>query len=221
MPSHDGTPADGERHLARRLEGFGDVVFGFSISQLALQLDLPRTPEDLYAHPLRYVLYFGTFSLLALLWLAFHRMLAGAYRPTPVDLAVTFAYLAFVGLIPYAMYANAHFATISAHAAQYGFAAYMICAIGTATTAATIMYRNLRRGWNNSTPDARLRLWRTTTLLGGIAMVMMFALVADLTAGIVVGSAFTALAAFVPALVFRIRLPDVGAAGTIVAADGS
>src|ERR1700694_5925614 len=99
-----------ERHLARRLEGFGDVVFGFAIAQLALQLDLPKAPSDLYGHPIKYVLYFGTFTLLALLWLAFHRMLTGTYRPTRIDLIITFAFLAFVGLVPYAMYAKVHFA---------------------------------------------------------------------------------------------------------------
>ncbi len=207
--------------MARRLEGFGDVVFGFSIAQLALQLDLPRTPGDLYGHPIRYVLYFATFALLALLWLAYHRMLAGAYRPTRVDLTVTFIYLAFVGLIPYAMYANAHFATVSTEAARDGFATYLICAIGTSTAAAVVLYRNLLRGWEPATPQVRLRQWRGIVAFACVAAVMTLALIVDVTVGVIAGGPVTALAGLVGPIVRWIPLPRLRPAGTNPLADVS
>lgn len=194
-----------ERHLAQRLEGFGDVVFGFAIAQLALQLDLPKTPGDLVGHPIKYVLYFGTFGLLAILWLAFHRMLTGAYRPGRLDLVITFAYLAFVGLVPFAMYANVHFAGTAA-TAVYGLATYQVCALGTAATCSAITFRNLVRG-RASTDVADLRAaWRTGLATAWLSVVMLVALVANVAFGATVGGPLMVLLAGA-SIARRIELP--------------
>ncbi len=195
-----------ERHLAKRLEGFGDVVFGFAIAQLALQLDLPKTPRDLYAHPIKYVLYFVTFALLALLWLAFHRLLSGPYKPAIRDLFVTFAYLAFVGLVPYAMYANVHFAG-KPDSAPFGLATYLICGFGTSSTASTIAFRNLMRG-RKIAEASELRIqWRIALSFSCVAVVMIVALAGDLIFGGLVAPALLCLLVGTRLVVRRFPLP--------------
>lgn len=195
-----------ERHLARRLEGFGDVVFGFSIAQLALQLDLPKTPAELYRHPIKYVLYFATFALIALLWLAFHRMLTGTYRPTRTDLVVTFGYLAFVGLVPYAMYANVHFAG-KLDGAGIGLATYLTCAVGTAATLSTISFRNAARAREAADVSTLLRQWRGAVATGYVGGVMLVALVVDLALGVTAAAVVTLLAAGTRLVVRRVPVP--------------
>ena len=195
-----------ERHLARRLEGFGDVVFGFAIAQLALQLDLPKAPSDLYGHPIKYVLYFATFTLLALLWLAFHRMLTGAYRPTRIDLIVTFGYLAFVGLVPYAMYANVHFAG-KADSAAVGLATYLTCAFGTAAMSSVISFRNAARGRGAADVVELRRQWRLAVATAYVSGVMFVALVIDLTLGVMAAAFVTMLAAGARFVVRRLQVP--------------
>jgi uncharacterized membrane protein len=58
----------GERHLVGRIESFGDIVVGFSMSTLALQLQIPKTPGEIFAHPLNYFVFFIAFGLLAVFW---------------------------------------------------------------------------------------------------------------------------------------------------------
>ena len=70
-------------HFTRRLEAFSDIVFGFSLAQLALQLQLPARAEDVLDHPIRWVIFFGTFGLITLFWLAHYRMFRLAFEPEP------------------------------------------------------------------------------------------------------------------------------------------
>jgi uncharacterized membrane protein len=181
-------------------------VFGFAIAQLALQLDLPKVPSDLYGHPIKYVLYFGTFTLLALLWLAFHRMLTGTYRPTRIDLIITFGYLAFVGLVPYAMYANVHFAG-KTDSAALGLATYLTCAFGTAATASAISFRNAARGRGTADLVELRGQWRFAVATGYVSGVMLVAAVVDLTLGVLAAAVVTMLAPGARLAARRLQLP--------------
>jgi len=182
------TLSDKDAHLVHRLEGFGDVVFGFSVSQLALQLNLPRTPEDLVGDPIRYFLYFATFAALAGFWLRFHRMVAGAFRPAPPDLIAVFFYLAFIGLVPYALYANSHFALMrSVEAGRLGLAAYLLCIAMLALASTVVQARNFRRGYALFTEPERRKAWQTTVASGAITLATLLALTFDLMIGVTGG----------------------------------
>jgi len=185
MSYRDTLPED-EAHLAKRLEGFGDVVFGFSVSQLALQLNLPQRPDDLIGHPLRYVLYFATFFALALFWLRFHRILAGTFRPTRPDLVLVMTYLAFIGLVPYALYAQSHMSA-TLEGARLGLAAYLIDGAALASISTTILFRNYRRGYQTFSALELLKLWRTIVVSFAIACAMLASLVFDLALGVNAG----------------------------------
>jgi uncharacterized membrane protein len=182
-----------ERRLAGRLESFGDIVFGFAVSQCALQLPTAHGHVDL-AHPFALVLYFGTFALIASLWLIYHRMLSGTYRPSGIDLIVAFSYLALVSLVPYAMYALSHETQnfVSARAAVAEYTALY----GTMTVLSSVLtYRNLRRGYFYLDGDERTHAWGS--LLRHIVLcVMMFGGCAvDVKYGPAIGGCFLFLIA--------------------------
>jgi uncharacterized membrane protein len=225
------TLSEKDAHLARRLEGFGDVVFGFSVSQLALQLNLPRTTQDLVGDPIRYFLYFATFAALAGFWLRFHRMIAGAFRPAPADLVTVFFYLAFVGLVPYALYANSHFAINgSLEGSRLGLATYLLCVTMLSLSGTVVQFRNFRRGYLFFDDVERRKAWQSTVTGAAIVLGCGFSLMVDLTAGIRAGALSTfgiALAAAVGRRAARVpsaaflRIRDVeGGANPAEAAAG-
>ena len=145
-----------ERRLASRIEGFGDIVFGFGVSQCALQLPTDRGHVDL-SRPLSLLIYFFTFALIASLWITFHRMMSSTFRPAGSDLVAAFAYLALVSLMPYAMYAT-HIAA-SLAAARSALLEYVIIYAATSAVAAFITWRNLRRGWPYVDAIERDSIW--------------------------------------------------------------
>ncbi len=187
------TLSEKDAHLARRLEGFGDVVFGFSVSQLALQLSLPQTPQALVDNPIRYFLYFATFAALAGFWLRFHRMLSGAFRPAPFDLVAVFFYLAFIGLVPFALYANAHFAMNgSLQGGRIGLAAYLLCILMLSLSSAAVQLRNFLRGYYFFDEAERRKAWESSVVSVAVTVTSAFALTVDLTTSVTGGG----LAAF-------------------------
>jgi len=163
-------------------------VFGFSVSQLALQLSLPQTPQDLVGNPVRYFLYFATFAALAGFWLRFHRMIAGAFRPAPFELVAVFFYLAFIGLVPYALYANAHFAMNgSAQGGRIGLAAYLLCITMLALSSAAVQVRNFLRGYHVFDERERRKAWESSVVSVAVTLTTAFALTVDLAIGVAAG----------------------------------
>jgi uncharacterized membrane protein len=185
MSFHDTLHAH-DRRLALRLEGLGDVVVGFAMSQLVIQL--PQAGQAIHARSaVQVVAYFGTFAVLVMLWLNFHRMMSTAFAPRRFDLFLAFAYLGFASLMPYAM--NSVFAamrdaaTISDSASAYAIGTYALAFSMTFLTSSIIWWRNLRRGWYHFEDEERNVAWRSTFRLTAIGIMMAVVLLIDIFAG--------------------------------------
>ncbi len=179
-----------EQRLAHRLVAFGDVVFGFTISQLAFQLELPRVPDDLVAHPIRYVVYAATFGLIAFCWFIFHRMTSTCFRPERIDLIAVFTFLGWLGLVPYAMFAFVRFAThfdpnqrSDVTGASYGLAAYVLAWIGIVATSLIVGARNYRRSDGFLEPPVRQRMRRRLVVNAMVGAIFVLVFAVDMTAG--------------------------------------
>ncbi len=170
-----------ERRLAGRLEGFGDIVFGFAISQCALLLTNAGGRVDL-SRPAALAVYIGTFALLASLWLIYHRMMSSAFKPAGIDLVLAFSYLALVSLMPYAMYALTH-QVASLEAARVAFAEYSALYALLTALAAAITMRNLRRGWYGFADGERDLVWLGFVRNCAVCTFMSIGLVVDLATG--------------------------------------
>ena len=151
LPSH-------ERHFVARLESFGDIVVGFSMSLLGLQLTVPHTAAELYAHPIRFAAFFGTFAIVSAFWVRFHRIMATGFAPARTDVFLAFAYLAFVALTPYAMLVNVSlsFQTPSAVA---GLGFYLAVFLGVTICGMVLDLRATRRGWPFLDEPRRRSAW--------------------------------------------------------------
>ncbi len=175
-----------ERRLAGRLEGFGDIVFGFAISQCALLLTNAGGRVDL-SRPVALGIYLGTFAILASLWLIYHRMMSSAFKPAGIDLLLAFTYLAFVSLMPYAMYALTH-QTASLEAARRAFAEYAALYALLTALAAAITMRNLRRGWYGFDNGERDLIWWGFVRYCAVCTSMWIGFIVDLADGPTAGS---------------------------------
>ncbi|MBV8580705.1 MAG: DUF1211 domain-containing protein [Candidatus Eremiobacteraeota bacterium] len=210
--------APDERHFVGRLEAFGDIVVGFSMSQLAVQFTVPSHGADLFAHPLTYTFFFGTFAIVSVYWMRYHRIMSTGFVPSRPDLFLAFAYLALVALVPYAMIVNLRFATNETDAA-YSLAFYVGVFLALNTVNAALDLRGLRRGWDLLDEPARHRLWRQIV---GSAVLIVFlggALVADAFGGATAASSVIAVLAV--ALVVARRITPLPSPGLLRIASGT
>jgi len=177
------TLAAGERHLVGRLESFGDIVVGFSMSLLALQLEIPKTPHDVFAHPLNYFVFFAAFAMLSIFWLRFHRIMAIGFAPRPLDMVLLFAFLAFVALVPYALVTYTRLLGPAGSFSRESVSLYLGDFLGVATFSWILSIRGMRREWSVLDESERPGAWRPA--LAGFVIIPTFlvALVAVLRAG--------------------------------------
>ncbi len=161
-------------HFTRRLEAFSDIVFGFSLAQLTLQLQLPAEPADLLGNPLRWVVFFATFALISGMWLAHYRMFRLAFEPERLDIFLNFAFLAAIAVLPFAMQA-----IIKYSGRDNSYTLYVAAFLGISLPMVILLWRGLARRKASLSDTERLDLWqaflRNTCVLlaSGIALVSL------------------------------------------------
>ncbi len=158
----------GERHFVGRLESFGDIVVGFSMSQLALQLEIPKTPHDVFAHPFGYFIFFIAFAVVSVFWFRFHRIMSTGFAPHRPDVVLLFAFLAFVALIPYALVTYMRLRGPDGYSPE-GVMLYLSVFLGLVTFSWVLTLRGMRRAWGYLDGKQRRDTWRAI-VAGGIGI---------------------------------------------------
>ena len=171
-----------ERHLVGRLESFGDIVVGFSMSQLALQLEIPKTPQDVFGHGIKYVVFFGAFALLGIFWLRFHRIMAIGFAPRTPDIWLLFGFLSFVALVPYSLITYTRLVGPAGYSRE-SVALYLGDYLGVAVFSWLLSIRGLRRGWSVLDETERPTAWRPALAGFVVVPVFLIALVSVVAAG--------------------------------------
>jgi len=161
---------ESEAHFKRRLEAFSDIVFGLSLSELALQLGLPANPQALVTSPLRYFIFFGSFALVCSLWMAHHRMFA-TFEPRRFTVFLNFVYLAFTVLMPFGMQALMKFPQ-----SPIGFGIYLACYGGTAASMWALLVIGSRDCGARLDEADRVRLARNVVRYAVLTAVMALSL---------------------------------------------
>jgi uncharacterized membrane protein len=156
-------------------------------------------------HLVPLLLYFATFTILALLWLSYHRMMSGTYTPSGVDLIIPFAYLALVSLVPYALYQISH-DTSSAANARSALLEYLLLYAATMALASVLALRNLRRGYFFLNDEERNLAWLLLLRQAVLCAMMTISLGIDLVAGALRAGTFL-LFIYFALLVARKRFP--------------
>ena len=95
-----------DERLIHRLEAFSDIVIGFSMALLAL--DLPSNAADVAGLVPWLVAFLVSFGFVALLWWLHNRLFAYYFTATPLTIGLNFAALGGVALFIFSTTALAH-----------------------------------------------------------------------------------------------------------------
>lgn len=95
-----------DERLIHRLEAFSDIVIGFSMALLAINLQPNVAGVDKLLPA--FVAFLVSFGFVALLWWLHNRLFAYYFTATPVTIVLNFAALAGVALFIFATTAVAH-----------------------------------------------------------------------------------------------------------------
>jgi uncharacterized membrane protein len=90
-----------EHKTISRVESFGDIVFGFSLFNLAVNLHPPTTSSAFLAETPEFVLFLVTFGILCSFWWMHHRLFKDYFKPDTIGLMLNFAFLAGVALFSF------------------------------------------------------------------------------------------------------------------------
>ncbi len=164
--------AESRRHFLRRLEAFGDIVYGFSISQIAIGLD-PLAFAALVQHP--HIDALGpvasavlSFTVLCFSWLLYHRMFATVFVGEPIDVALNFAVLGTIAILPFALRVYVMFA-----GSPTGLIAYSALFGTNVSLMAILTIRGYFRFSASMEPETRLKVFRRVIRLACIGVIFL------------------------------------------------
>src|SRR3954471_23957520 len=159
----------GER-FTHRLEAFGDLVFGFSLSLLATRLDVPAKVSDVF-ETTRWATFIITFGTICVIWLAHYRIFRHRFVARTADVVVNFVFLFGIAILPYTVQTFLRFGSGDAVLLYFGDFGLVFTAL------ATLRWRALRQRRGDPDVEVRLREWRATIRQFLIVVVILGALV--------------------------------------------
>ena len=162
--------ASAER-LTSRLEAFGDLVFGFSLSLIALRLDVPSRVEEIF-EPTRWLTVIITFALICRFWLEHHRIFRHQFVVGSPELVVNFAFLFGIAILPYSVQTFLRF-----NLQIIPFSLYMGDVVLLLGTLSFLRVSGLRQRRSDPDEADRLRDWKRTVaqLVAAVAVTLLLA----------------------------------------------
>ena len=145
----------GDDRLTSRLEAFGDLVFGFSLSLIALRLDVPSRVEEIL-DPKRWLTVIITFALICRFWLEHHRIFRHHFVVRTPDMVVNFVFLFGIAILPYAVQTFLRFEMQQ----LVPFSLYLGDLAIILTTLSFLRIRGLRQRRGDPDEEGRLSDWR-------------------------------------------------------------
>ncbi|MEY2565179.1 MAG: Endosomal/lysosomal potassium channel [Verrucomicrobiota bacterium] len=145
----------GDERLSARLEAFGDLVFGFSLSLIAIRLDVPSRVEEVF-DPTKWFTVILTFALICRFWLELHRTFRHHFVLRTIDIVVNFMFLFGIAILPYAVQTFIRF-----QLQLMPFTLYVGDLVLVLTTLSFLRVRSLtQRCADSGDEEGRLRDWR-------------------------------------------------------------
>ncbi len=166
------------RQFIRRLETFGDIVYGFSLSQTSFALIVPAHPGDLFTHPASLLGGLLSFVAICVSWLGYQKMFANAFVGKRIDVAMAFAVLGTVGFLPFALRFWLQFGSDRHGGLPYGINFAVSMALVT-----FLLVRGYVRFGADWSPTLRLQMWRSILRSSILSVVFALTVVAWLLVG--------------------------------------
>ncbi len=207
IPKDSTVGADAERTL-HRLEAFSDIVIGFCIAEMGINLLVPQHASDVRAIVTAITGFSVSFVLISFVWWFHHRIFSTYFVLTRITLILNFTLLGSLVLMVYVQQIALHFIAMDSNPtnvvrmwmAGYGVVYSLLGAM---------LWIGLRTRWKALTlADLRWGLSRASVLSVGAAIFFLFALglsgVQGRTILIVGPIAVLIMRVFIPKLVDRV-----------------
>lgn len=159
-----GPTKNGDEKLTSRLEAFGDLVFGFSLSLIALRLDVPSRVDEVL-EPTRWLTVIITFALICRFWLEHYRIFRHRFAVRTLDMVVNFVFLFGIAILPYAVQLFLRFEMQLAPVSLYLGDVVLVL-----TTLSFLRLRGLRQRRLEPDCEARLDDWRRSVAQVSVAV---------------------------------------------------
>ncbi|MEN3369565.1 MAG: potassium channel family protein [Verrucomicrobiota bacterium] len=192
-------PASGER-FTHRLEAFSDLVFGFSLSLLAIRLDVPTSESEIF-NATRWATFIITFGMICAIWLAHYRIFRHRFVAGVFEVIVNFVFLLGIAVLPYAVQTFLRF-----QGSRESLLLYLGDFILVFAALATLRLSALRQRRDDEDAKARLREWRGTVRQYVITAMMLVLLVGIRMRAIETDKLFSLLPAAIVAIALIMRL---------------
>jgi uncharacterized membrane protein len=159
-----GQTKSGDEKLTSRLEAFSDLVFGFSLSLIALRLDVPARVDEIL-EPSRWLTVIITFALICRFWLEHYRIFRHRFVVRTPDMVVNFAFLFGIAILPYAVQMFLRF-----EMQLVPFSLYLGDVTLILVTLSFLRLRGLEQRRGDPDEEDRLRDWRRTVAQLAVAV---------------------------------------------------
>ena len=195
MQSHD----DRDRHTVHRLEAFSDIVIGFCLAQLGLNLVLPKGSNDVTGVWASTTFFITAFIFIALLWWLHHRTFSTYFVLATPMIIMNFGVLCGLILTLYFFESVVHVATSGQNPIIFFKLFAVSFALVYSLMGGTLLIGLLLRRPELAPSDVRWAISQLTT----IAITVLFFVGAAITAAHPARIIYAAAIAY--ALVFLVR----------------
>lgn len=186
--------------FTRRLEAFSDLVFGFSLSLLAVRLDVPPNVHDILK-PARVIPFVVTFAVICAMWMEHYRIFQHHFVARPVEILVNFIFLFGLAVLPFAVQAFIQFPgepiTIGLY---FGDFALVLLSLS------ILRWRGLLQRRGDLDETERLRDWKRLLVQCVISLIMIVMILLLSMRMVAVGSLINYVSPAILGLVILLRL---------------
>ena len=163
----------GDEHTVHRLEAFSDIVIGFCIAEMGLNLLIPKTASALPSIVVGTNGFILSFVLISIVWWIHHRLFKSLFVLNPATLILNFAMLGSLVLMVYFQQISLHLMAIDdrpGEAVQLWLFSYSLVY----ALLAAMMWIGLQARWRSLTnEDLRWGLSRAIlTSVGTLAFIL-------------------------------------------------
>jgi len=199
-PQHAQSLTAVEHKTNSRIEAFSDIVFGFSLFNLALNLKAPATPHELIAQIPQFAVFIGTFGVLCSIWWLHHRLFLEFFKPDNAGIVLNFFLLGAVAMFTYPLQLFMKFGTDN----TITFAAYAVGGALVYGLCAALLIKGLVQLGPAHPPSRRAAGIMLATRLTIVALSMIAALTVSSQGAFVMALSIT-LGAIAAAIATRIQ----------------
>ncbi|HEY1653936.1 MAG TPA: TMEM175 family protein [Candidatus Tumulicola sp.] len=200
-----GNASDDERTTIHRLEAFSDIVIGFCIAEMGINLLIPRTAAALSTITVGTVGFAFSFVLISIVWWIHHRLFKSLFVLNTVTVIMNFAMLGSLVLMVYFQQISLHL-LVTGDEASTAVRLWLVSYAVVYALVGGMLWIGLVTRWS-SLPESDLRWGTSRAVLASVGTIIFLTYGAIFNTDVVNKSLI--VVPFVVILAVRLTLPKI------------